>query len=668
MRPRINSQSKLDKNNNVLSSLFLEYQNKENKELNENNQNEIVQRTKSVFIDINKLYKKNIFNNIKIDNNDDFNKIIEAKLDEIKNKSRSKLDNLINQYNTNYDKYKTKILNYLNTKDNNISKVNINSPKNNSLLKFAVQNIFKKIEYLTEIYDKIINNIEDNFELLNNFLEKNDLINNENPLESFLIKNSDKIFNCSFLTKFDFEEINPSNICKINYYKNYLEFLNSYKKKIRFNCYKIGKQNLNGGIEFIKENFGSFKKLNIINIDENNLKKIYNSICSSNYKENILDTVEIKEFDFSNNINIVGTVENDSLNRIKHIKLKKGIINPESKILSELFLLNNKRLNSLCLEKVDMSNNGYKFLMEQLYKNQNILNNLEYLSLSGNAITYIDANGKKDKIFKSLKIFDLSKNDIYSFEMDLTKLPVLKLLDLSSNSIPISTKMDNIIEKEKDKLVLFNNNIFITNCSSNNNIYIKYLNEQLSKLDFDLKKLNLCFTYDMDNQNELEKLLISPAIKISLINLDLSYCGLSTNVLINFLKNNFGLFSLKKLKLDYNNILSDIFEKIISDEILLENLNVLDLSENEIQCKKYEENEFLKSFIQKYQNLEVIKLKNSLFYRMWNINLDIKNIRELYNEIIDYIETNNRKFHFIVEKKSEFLEKKYENLFIFKED
>ena len=40
--------------------------------------------------------------------------------------------------------------------------------------------------------------------------------------------------------------------------------------------------------------------------------------------------------------------------------------------------------------------------------------------------------------------------------------PQIKLLDLSSNSIFDSNIMDNCIKK-KGKIVLFNNNIFITN-------------------------------------------------------------------------------------------------------------------------------------------------------------------------------------------------------------
>ena len=81
--------------------------------------------------------------------------------------------------------------------------------------------------------------------------------------------------------------------------------------------------------------------------------------------------------------------------------------------------------------------------------------------------------------------------------MKLNKFPELKLLDLSSNSIPSNLSMDYIFDKEKKILVLLNNNIIITNCQKYNTKYNEYLNKMLQKLDCDLKILNLSFTYNM---------------------------------------------------------------------------------------------------------------------------------------------------------------------------
>ena len=63
-----------------------------------------------------------------------------------------------------------------------------------------------------------------------------------------------------------------------------------------------------------------------------------------------------------------------------------------------------------------------------------------------------------------MKIFDLSKNDIYKYEYQFTKFPELKVLDLSSNSIPSCLSLDYIFEKAALEL----------NFKERKNLYDKY--------------------------------------------------------------------------------------------------------------------------------------------------------------------------------------------------
>ena len=657
-RPRKNSLPNLNNNNNnnnILSSLYIDYQNNE-----QDNEEGNIKRINSV--QLNEIYKRNCIFDFNINENDDFIKMVLAKLDEIEKKSESIFNNLINQYKICYDEYRKRIIEYLKDKEKNISKVNENQKINANLSNYAKNNIFKKINHLSEIHDNIINNIENNFELLNIFLSEKDLINKQNPLQDFLINHSTMIYFSSVLSRFKFEEIDISKIRKINYYNKYLEYLNSEKKDESIISYRISKDNIETSLKFLESSSG-IKTIKVKDVAPENLIKIINV-----FGKNIdyLDKFKIKncKFDFQKG--------NEGKIKSKEVKIKNGIIF-NLKQFSEIFIRFNTSLINLYLEKVDMSNFGFKTLMVNLYKNNNILNNLEYLSLSGNEITSINREAENDPYFtqkfKKLKILDLSKNDIYKFEMPLIKFPELKLLDLSSNSILSSLYMDFYIKEEKNKLVLFNNNIFISNCSNNNVRYNEYLCKILQKLDFDLKILNLSFTYNVDNQNSLEKLKLSPALKISLLKIDLSYCGLCTDVLINFLKNNFGLFSLQKLKLDYNNIQCDIFEKLLYDDILLENLNVLDLNQNKINCEKYIENECLIKIIQKFTNLKCIKLVDSSFYNFWNLNISPdfpdKRFRTLYSDLLKYLKINKRKFKLVVEDEM-CLEKDFIVLFEFK--
>ena len=106
--------------------------------------------------------------------------------------------------------------------------------------------------------------------------------------------------------------------------------------------------------------------------------------------------------------------------------------------------------------------------------------------------------------------------------------------------------------------------------------------------------------------------------------------------------------------------------------IFLKNLFALDLSENLISCKSYEENCILIKFIEKYQNLTQIKLMNSMFYKYWSNNTSIDfdtdgKFRELYLKFAEKIHKDNRKFIFIINSDVySFIENEFETIFKFR--
>ena len=662
-------------NINILCPLFNEYKKIEfSPFINIINENDASKRSRTVVMDIgtNKLFAKHILEDLNIKNDDNFCQIIIARLNEIKNNSISIFEKLISKFKKCYDEYIQKLSNYINQMENNLSKIINPENNNNILLNYVINNIFNKINNLNEIYDNIINNIEENFELLNIFFEQTELFNQKKPLEYFLIKNNKNILNCSIVNKFNFEGIDIFNISKIKYYKYYLDFLKNNEKMNYIKFYSIKKDEKAQGIKFISQNFHYIKKLELEGMNSKDLREImfniYGGQIFNKNKNNILKIINIKDFDFSN----YEKLDLLNLKEIEKLKFKNGkYIN--HLFLSDIFLKNTKNLISLTLEKVNMNDVGVDKLMHIL---PNYFDTLEYLNLANNSISVVKRDifnlpGNSKKTFKKLKIFDLYKNNIYNFEITLEKFPKLKLLDLSSNSILTKSIMDNMI-KEKDKVVLFNDNLFITNNSNDNDIYIEYLNKRLSNIDYSLKTLHLCFTYDEEKQEKLKLLKISPSIKVSLIKLDLSFCGLKTDIVINFLKNNFGMLSLKKLNLKYNNIESDIFQKILCDEIILENLFSFNLSQNLISCKEYEENNFLVNFIEKHQHLAKIKLIETNYFTNWNLNTSIDfdsegKYRNLYLKFMDNLKKNNRNFKFIIDKKhSDTIEEIFKGLFSFK--
>ena len=319
-----------------------------------------------------------------------------------------------------------------------------------------------------------------------------------------------------------------------------------------------------------------------------------------------------------------------------------------------------------------MTDTGFKFLISSLIKNPNITNTLKYLSLEGNRITQVKYNrqdiNNQAQFFQNLNFLNLSKNGIYKFEFSLRALPDLKFLDLTSNKISNGFFKEGEIENEiKDKLVLLNDNILITNDKNNNNIYINYLDKIVPIFDFEIKNLNLNFSYTIENENNFEHLKLATNVAFSLINLDLSFCGLHTDVLVNFFKNNPKFIFLKNLNLRYNNIKEDFFEKIISNkEIFLDNINFIDLSENSIACERLEKINNLAQFIEKYQNLENIQLINTGFFT--NLIDSIKNVefKKVFINLKKYLEENQRDFKFIInEGNATFIDKEFGCYFSF---
>ena len=650
---------------NILSVLFRDYQNLLNEPIN---------------ADINNNNGNNTINNINIENDDDFSNAIITKLDEIKANSITRINQCTEKLKNNYEQYKEEITKFIEIKSNNLYKLIEKNYKNDIILKYVSKHIFNVLNNIIEIYGNIINNIENNFDLLNdNLLKESNLLNNKKPIEYFLNNKYENILKCSVLNQFNFSKIDYTHIIPNNYYTNYFNFLTKEKNNI-IKTYIVKKEKKDEGIEYIKENFSSIQNLHMHGMEENDdIDKIIDAILThqknNNNKNNIIKAVNIKDYNFNAKYDFK-KFKDIELNKIEKIKLSYGNNINHARTLN-LFLKKTDCLINLSFERSNINNMGLKLLMIILGKNPKILETLEYLSLAGNSISEIKEDIFKleeiNLIFKKLKIFNLHKNEIYLFDANLNRFPELKMLDLSSNNIITKTMMEDFI-KDKNKLFLFNDNIFITNIEKNNKEYIKYLNKQLPKVDFEIKNLHLRFIFTYYEENEqnqkiekhLEELRLSPIMKISLVKLDLSFCGLTTNVLITLLKNNVGLLNLQKLNLKFNNIDNKVFENLLSNDILMEELKSIDLSENDIICKEYDENLALVKFVQKNKNLEQIKLLNSYFMEYWSIYIDNETIKKLYLDLTENIKKRN--FIFIIElkHKNDVIEKPFNNLFNFK--
>ena len=654
-------------NINLLSELFKDYRKSISKKYTR-----LRSVTFSNVIDDN--FRKDFYDLGDEKDNIDFSEMIKIKLDEIKNSSISQFQNYIDNVNKKYDEFKNKIVDFIESKKRKLS--DFEDPLNNKafILKYAKQNIFIKINNIFEIYDNIINSIEKNFELLNLFYENSILMNSKKQIEDFLINNSNLIENCSVVSKFNFTKLDTSNIKEIKYYKYYINYLSQKKIEDEEEVmqYILKKDDMKNGLGFIKENFSLLGKLTlkgIITEDFDNVLININENMKKNQKTNItkLNVLNFSSIAPKNEINI-------QLNMLRKLKMQYGAYINISKI-SKIFIENNNNLTSLSLEDINLTDLGFKSLISSLIKNQSITKTLEYLSLEGNKISMVKYDNEhvslQYKYFQKLKWLILSRNNIYKFDFALNVLPNLKFLDLTSNDIPTSSFMEIAI-KEKGKLVLLNDNMFITNSPNNNDIYIEYLNERIPKFDTQIKNLNLNFTYDIGRQNNLEQLKLTNNVALSLIKLDLSFCGITTGVLVNFFKKNPKFICLKQLILKYNNIKADFFEKIIDiAEICLDSINFLDLSENEIICGTVQKMESLYKFIEKNKYLETFRLINSNFFsdlitKMKDFHQDSDKFKKVLDNLLKHMTETKRSFKFIINEgnKSSIVEK-YQCLFEF---
>ena len=271
-----------------------------------------------------------------------------------------------------------------------------------------------------------------------------------------------------------------------------------------------------------------------------------------------------------------------------------------------------------------------------------------------------------------MQYLNFSKNNIYEFSEKIYRsLPELKVIDLTDNNI--SNKILFDILKEGNKifkfLALLSNNIFIHNNHSNNIQYIKYISDNLSSFQHRIKKISFSFLFNKKNINYLTKLKISPAVKISLFKLDLSFCGLKDESVLKFLKNNFGLLNLQILNLSNNHLTDNFFDlgSGLKEEILLEKLNILDLSSNNINLKEIKDLKALNNFVKNHRDLKKIKLQYTNFIEgLRNLigNDGMKIYKEESNMILKYLMERNIIFILESELKSNIIVEIYSTLFI----
>lgn len=607
------------------------------------------------------------------DMNKRFDALTNDRLNEMKNRMISYLKETEEHLQEKYDKYIEYINGYILQREMKISKILEESNEveekeqksKKNFVNYLDKNIFKQIEYIFEIHDNIKSVIEDQVNLLFGFLDEFELIFQRNPLEAFIDENADKIMQAWLFSKINFEKLNLSKLISntklSEIFKKYL-CKQSDNKFCSINIGKKGKENFPIEKEFLQDNINILQKIKFFQLQADDFEQIFNA----KFKNKSADRLKSIFISECNNLK---KPEFFKLNypSLEKLSINMSILN--CNILTNPAMEKLRALKVIKINHCQLNDKNLNDFFVFLSQKKNLQKALTSLSFTNNNLTFINMKSilSQDGYFPNLIEFNLEKNNIYDFLSDNFKaLPSLQLLNLASNNISSFLLFSTIKEKRKElkALVVFTNNLFVTNNKENNNEYRQYFINSISKCDYEIKTLSLSMMFNRFNCDTLSDIIFSSASKISLKKLNLSYCGLSTKALLSFLQTNFGLLSLKELNLSNNFIDNSFFEEyymtnaipaIKSEEnvirdvdkkdkegFLLEQLIKIDLSNNKFELNSINDYEMFSKFILLHSKMRKVKMQNnkfeSDFYVLWGDKEDNENRKSINNYMQSFIQ------------------------------
>ena len=603
------------------------------------------------------------------DMNKRFDELTNDRLNEMKKRMITYLKETEEHLQEKYDKYIEYINGYILQREMKISKI---LEENNEIeekeqkskknfVNYLDKNIFKQIEYIFEIHDNIKSVIEDQVNLLFGFLDEFELIFQRNPLEAFIDQNADKIMQAWLFSKINFEKLNLSKLISntklSEIFKKYL-CKQSDNKFCSINIGKKGKDNFPIEKEFLQDNINILQKIKFFQLQADDFEQIFNA----KFKNKSADRLKSIFISECNNLK---KPEFFKLNypSLEKLSINMSILN--CNILTNPAMEKLRALKVIKINHCQLNDKNLNDFFVFLSQKKNLQKALTSLSFTNNNLTFINMKSilNQDGYFPNLTEFNLEKNNIYDFLSDNFKaLPSLQLLNLASNNISSFLLFSTIKEKRKElkALVVFTNNLFVTNNKENNNEYRQYFINSISKCDYEIKTLSLSMMFNRFNCDTLSDIIFSSASKISLKKLNLSYCGLSTKAILSFLQTNFGLLSLKELNLSNNFIDNSFFEEYyatnaspainskLSEEnvirdvdkkdkesFLLEQLIKIDLSNNKFELNSINDYEVFSKFILLHSKMRKVKMQNnkfeSDFYALWGDKEDNENRKSINN-------------------------------------
>ena len=585
-----------------------------------------------------KKLKKSLNNEIKFDN------FAEEKLLNFRDKILDFLESSKININQTYNNYIDFINKYISDNEKKMTKIIEEKKNNDNFISYVDNNIFKQIETIFEIQENIFDSISDNIKILIDFLNEFNLIFERNPLEKFINLKGKKIFDSFLFNKINYKKINLTNLTLYsNFNQNFKKFLfekNEGSKSTSIVIKKDDKYNYNLESEYFKENYSNLEKIKFCNLPSFDILNLNNNKCICN------KLLNIKFYDCKFNL-----YENENIQfvcpNLEKIKIKNCNFN------MEFFLnfLNSFKLKEIYIKKCGLNDNHLNEFLDFLSNKKELVKSLENLSIIGNRITKFDLKNyfiDKELVLSNLLNLNLSNNNIYNFAIDNFKiLPKIKRLDLTNNNFCTNILFSSIYEAKNEikAIVIFNNNLFITNNEENNKIYEKYIFDKILNFEYKISYFDFTLFFNKNNNDLLNNIKFSSNIKISIKYLKLCFCALNASNMKHFLTNNYGLFNLKKLNLSNNFLTNEIFQ---FDFSCLEKLEIIDLSFNELEMKNLDYFNNFYNFIEKIRNLKLIKFQGNHDFQKDFFILLKHNFSEIKEKLIK-IKRKNIRFIFELE-------------------
>ena len=416
----------------------------------------------------------------------------------------------------------------------------------------------KLIDKIYNVYSQIFSSIEHNFDIMLKFLDISRHIDKINPVNDFLFKEFNNILNCWLFKKIDFTKFDFNQaLDKYKLEENFKEFVSKEFKKKHFNLniicpkgeiydskeQKKAKEKKENDIKLIEESQSELIKLYLANVGD-----------VSSYLGNKIEFINLKKLYIENSI-----ISNPNIFKIMN-NLENLTIRSCSNFPIEMLEYLPPKIKKLSLEKNNYVNMDFENILKGIFpNNNNLLENLEYLSFAGNNLTRIDISTLPSKtVFKGLKEINFRKNNIYKFIFNPDKFPKLSFIDGCKNNLNKSylSHLKKIGSLESENGFLFEPEI----CKKYfNNIKQKLITNE--KCLYKVNYLNISYIPKEQSIQYFNDFNINEQIRTHLKKLDLSNNELNCDIFFKFVEQNKGFINLRSLNLNGNEIDDTFFEK-----------------------------------------------------------------------------------------------------------